>query len=381
MKDVAEYLRDKQRTGGVPKITAYNRIDGPGSSLDLREFQQSFWKLPTDLGQHLLSGDSDPGVKWSRQLPRTIGITINTGIEVAALPLNDGKIGVQSVDYGVEYVMEPDAIPYRRENWLARVVATFGLRGVLFKLRNLRPGMKSSGLGGSATATTAVCLLANSLAGKPFGLEQLVALASMVEQDMGVSITGTQEQANVVYGGVTDYIWFPWGVPGHMSGYGSAVRYELLPPTRYEELECRMALFHSGTERASMDINAVFRKRLQEQKGFALHRQKLEVAYRFREGIRKEHWQEVRGAIKQYREIRVALCSEYMSDKCWDIQGQCERLGGESFPLGAGGGGAVLVFASEPENLKTISQALSSVYRKIEFRILAQGHRFHNIED
>lgn len=61
-------------------------------------------------------------------------------------------------------------------------------------------------------------LLANELAGRPFGPTQLVALASRMEQDLGVSITGTQEQSNVVFGGVTDYVWFPWGLPLHGGG-------------------------------------------------------------------------------------------------------------------------------------------------------------------
>ena len=30
----------------LPGIIAFNRIDGPGSSLDLREFQQALWHMP-----------------------------------------------------------------------------------------------------------------------------------------------------------------------------------------------------------------------------------------------------------------------------------------------------------------------------------------------
>jgi hypothetical protein len=96
-----------------------------------------------------------------------------------------------------------------------------------------------------------------------FNRPQLVALASRMEQDLGVSITGTQEQSNVVFGGVTDYVWFPWGLPGRAeSGYGRSLRYELIPEKDYPELEQRMAIFHTGHTRASTDVNAVWTKKL-----------------------------------------------------------------------------------------------------------------------
>ena len=64
--------------GKTPTIKAYNRIDGPGSSLDLREFQQAFWTLPNR---------PDPGDKagnWTQSLPRTVAMTIDVGTRVIA---------------------------------------------------------------------------------------------------------------------------------------------------------------------------------------------------------------------------------------------------------------------------------------------------------
>jgi len=65
----------------IPTIKAYNRIDGPGSSLDLREFQQAFWSMPTE---------PDPGDntgQWTRHLPRTTAITVDVGCKVVVKPL------------------------------------------------------------------------------------------------------------------------------------------------------------------------------------------------------------------------------------------------------------------------------------------------------
>lgn len=375
MGTLTDLLHDAQRSQRIPSCTAYNRIDGPGSSLDLREFQESFWVLPP--GTPWL--DSDLAASWSAQLPRTVGITINLGVRAQAYPHPPGKIGVESVDYGTSYSVDSLAIPYSPPHWLARIAATFNLDGVLFRLHNLTPGVKSAGLGGSATASTAICLLANRLAGTPFRGDQLVAIASLVEQDLGVSITGTQEQANVVYGGVVDYIWFPWGVPGKSSGFGASLRFPLVAPEEYSDLEDRMLLIHTGTERESTDVNSVWRRRLADLEGFLLHRRKLAIAYEFREGLRLRDWHQVASAIREYRSVRTELCPEYMSAGCWDIQGQCEQLGAESFPLGAGGGGAVLVFSPDPGATRPLRDLLKSVYRLLPVSLLDHGHEFTNL--
>ncbi len=192
----------------MPNVIAYNRIDGPGSSLDLSEFQQTFWKLPK------IPKNDDPARKWTTNLPRTVGITIDTGTKIEAHPFDPELICVKSVEYKTEVTAMTGEVTPVKENWLLKILEIFDLSGVMFVLENLREGIQSSGLGGSSTAAIGVCILANELAGRPFNNIQLISLASRIEQGFGVSITGTQEQSNVMFGGVTDYVWFPWGIPG-----------------------------------------------------------------------------------------------------------------------------------------------------------------------
>jgi len=375
--DLCERLTKAKQSGRVPKITAYNRIDGPGSSLDLREFQEAFWRLP----EGPIPMDEEEFAEWSKNLPRTVGITIDIGCVVEAHPMEPNNIGIVSHDYGVQEAMEAGHVPYQKDLWLLKILDLFGLSGVRFELHNLIPGIRSSGLGGSATASTAVCLLANELADAGFTGEQIVAAASLVEQDMGVSITGTQEQSNVVFGGVVDYVWFPWGVPGLGGSYGSSIRRTLLEEEEYPKLASRIRIYHSGRERASTDVNAVWRQRLSEPTGYELHRRKLGLAYDFREGLRRQDWDRVMHSVRHYREVRVELCPDYMTEECWDIQGQCERFGAESFPLGAGGGGAVLVFSPSVDKMDALSELLAPVYRRIEFNVRSCGHQLENVRE
>lgn len=386
-----DYLKIAEKEKDLPNVIAYNRIDGPGSSLDLSEFQQTFWKIP-DISRKEIPGiskiddpttkwklDNDPTSKWSINLPRTVGITIDTGTKIEAHPFEPELIGVKSVEYKTEVIAAPgDVIPVS-QNWLLKIMEIFNIKGVMFVLKNLREGIQSSGLGGSSTATIGVCLLANELAGRPFSNVQLISLASRIEQGFGVSITGTQEQSNVIFGGVTDYIWFPWGKPGHPStGYGESIRFELIPPEDYNILEERTAIFHSGHPRLSSEVNLTWRNALSTEVGYKLHSKKMKVAYDFREGLRLQKWDQVLESIDEYRRIRTKLCEGYMENS-WDLLERAQIYSSTAFPLGAGGGGGVLLFSPEPEFLEKLREDLKGLYLEIPFKIRSKGHEIINI--
>ena len=121
-------LKRAEKEKALPKVVAYNRIDGPGSSLDLSEFQQAFWKLP-----HIQYRD-DPARKWTSELPRTVGITIDTGTKIEAHPYDPDLIGVKSVEYKTEVSAKPGNVIPVKENWLLKIIEIRYKRGyVCFK--------------------------------------------------------------------------------------------------------------------------------------------------------------------------------------------------------------------------------------------------------
>ena len=367
-------LKIAEKENALPKVIAYNRIDGPGSSLDLSEFQQTFWKLPN------IPDKDDPARKWTSNLPRTVGITIDTGTKIEAHPFNPDLIGVKSVEYKTEVIASPGEVIPVKENWLLKIIEIFDIKGVMFVLKNLREGIQSSGLGGSSTATIGVCILANELAGRPFSKIQLISLASRIEQSFGVSITGTQEQSNVMFGGVTDYVWFPWGKPGYPgTGYGESLRFELISPENYKLLEGRTAIFHSGHPRLSSEVNLTWRKALLTEVGYNLHSKKMKVAYEFREGLRLQKWDHVLESIEEYRKIRTKLCEGYM-ESSRDLLERAKSFNCTAFPLGAGGGGGVLLFSPNPESLEKLRKDLKGIYNEIPFKIQSKGHEISNIK-
>jgi len=360
--------------GKLPKLTVFNRIDGPGSSLDLPIFQQSFWRLTTVPQDPL----ADPEMDWSKGLPRTIGISINVGTMIEASPIEPGKLGVESFDYGFSYIYDKDAIPPTKENWLLRIMDAFNLDGVKFIIKNKFPELKSAGLGGSAAVTVGVALLANKLSGNKLSNNQIIGMAAVMENNLGVSITGTQEQSCAVYGGIRDFVWFPWGIPGQGNFYGTSIQQELIKPADYAEVRKRMDIYFT-VERHSSDVNAKWYEELKKVTGFKLHKQKCMLAYEFRESLRKKDWNNLGKPIEAYRKIRTQLCSNYMSEMHKEFMHLAEQQGCICFPLGAGGG-SILAYSENPENLIKLRKVLPSTFRYIDYTISEKGHIIENLE-
>jgi len=321
---------------------------------------------------------ADPSAAWSRLVPRTTCLTISTGTRVEAHPYTPGRIAARSVDFGTEVDGEAGAILPVQDNWLLKAAEAVGVSGVLFVLENLEEGLRSAGLGGSATAITAVCLLANRLAGEPLDGPQIVALAARLENDLGMSLTGTQEQSNVVYGGAIDYVWFPWGVPGEpRQGLGTSLRFELVPPEGYPEIEARFAIVHTGKTRFSATVNEAWVECLRSPEAFPGMRELPAAAYEYREGVRTSEWPRVSEGLRAFRQIRIDRVPSYMAG-AEELAEQASEAGLEAFPLGAGGGGSSLLFAEDPRQLTRFRETLRNV-REIGFRLQPEGHRFVNL--
>jgi len=210
----------------------------------------------------------------------------------------------------------------------------------------------------------------------------LIGMASLLEHDLGVSITGTQEQSCAVYGGITDYIWFPWGYPWGFPNketfYGSSLRQELVRKEDYHELRKRFDIYFT-MERYSSDVNSKWIEELKSVSGYQLHKRKCLLAYQFREALRKKEWSNITPVIDEYREIRTQLCQHYMCEPHIELKKIVSQFNATCFPLG-GGGGSVLVYSSDPEILKKIREVLQVKFRYLEYDFLDKGHEFQNME-
>ena len=75
--------------------------------------------------------------------------------------------------------------------------------------------------------------------------------------------------------------------------------------------------------------------------------------------------------------VRTELCPEYMKG-AREILGHAQANHSTAFPLGAGGGGGILVFSPDPDALSKLRGIFQGVYREIPIKIQNKGHKFIN---
>ena len=114
--------------------------------------------------------------------------------------------------------------------------------------------------------------------------------------------------------------------------------------------------------------------------GYNLHSKKMKVAYEFREGLRLQKWGRVFESIEEYRKIRNKLCDSYM-ESSRDILEYAKNCNCTAFPLGAGGGGGVILYSDNPESLEKLRDELKGIYSEIPFKIQSKGHTIDNITE
>ena len=263
---------------------------------------------------------------------------------------------------------------------MLKIMETFGLNGVMMTIENIDERTMSGGLGGSATVSTSVAILAAHLSGIKLSNAQIVSLASVYENDLGVSLTGTQEQWNVVRGGIADHVWFPFGRPGLDTGYGDAVVRTLLQPGQYGEVRPHMALLHSGRMHASKTVNREWLRKIKAAAGYKDYATLLPLAYDFAEAVRTKDWGKAAETIEKYRAIRTMLCGEYMYASEW-LHEIASRNKTVIFPLGAGGGGVCLNFGDTPDAVESTVAEVRAVHpeRVIDFSLREKGHILENV--
>ena len=104
----------------------------------------------------------------------------------------------------------------------------------------------------------------------------------------------------------------------------------------------------------------------------------MNVAYRFREGLRLKKWGHVLESIEEYRKIRENLCTGYM-DGSIDLWQRAKSCNCSVFPLGAGGGGAVFLFSPDKESMDNLRDDLKDIYHEVPSKIRSKGHEIKNI--
>jgi D-glycero-alpha-D-manno-heptose-7-phosphate kinase len=142
--------------------------------------------------------------------PLTVNIAVDIRTTVRLSPYDEGMVAVASPGFDDE-VAPAHALPFRTPLGLVFAIAShFGVSGIRIDLESEIP--RQSGLGGSgAIAVTVVSAIAKALelqgCSRRLTKARLAVLAHSLEDGMGFSLTGLQDQLAAVYGGVHRWEW------------------------------------------------------------------------------------------------------------------------------------------------------------------------------
>lgn len=397
-------LEGLSRTGGdarelllaatrEPTIKLFPRSDGPGSSHDLLPFAAMGHRFPVAKPDF-----SDPAWGWSRDCLRTPGACLDgEPIVFRACPAEDPEATeYYAPDFHDRPLSVRGEVPGRAELFVNNILHQFGLKGVRVEADPMPAVYRGTGLGGSNLAHMAAMVFASALSGAGLNLGQIFVGATLLENffgvkeessghvSFGVSVTGGQESLTALQGGFYDNVHTPF-----YRGPFSVVSRELLPAADYAEVRRHMLLVNVGVSRKDGVNSSLINNRWMAQwrtpEGTALHMRKTAIAYRAAEALRLKDWRDYAGAIREYREVRVKLCSAYVSGQD-ELQQHCQELEAEYFPLGAGTG-TCLVVSPHPDSIGEISSRILSTPDEetarsvIEFKVREEGAEFLHFEE
>jgi hypothetical protein len=329
----------------APTVELYPRSDGPGSSLDLPQFQAMGTRIW--LGEVALD---DEAWKWSNGSLRTLGACIDCDpVRFRAVPSSrENEVEYFAPDFHDKPITTTEIVPGLPELFVNNILVQFGLFGVRIEADPMPAVYRGTGLGGSNLAHAAALILVSALSGADLSLPQLYVWGTFLENNFGVrritpysvaygvSLTGGQEMLTAFQGGLADNVHLPF-----LYGPHAVLSRELVAPEQYDELSRHLALVNLGNRRAdgatSRSVNTDWIAAWAIPEQATKHLRKAVLAYEGAEALRLLDFHVYADVIRTYREIRTELCTGYTAG-LGEMKQLCDQFGCQYFPVGAGGG-------------------------------------------
>lgn len=307
------------------------------------------------------------------------GVVINTTIDkyfYVFLRVYDGdSLQIASSDYSTFYRQDPDPDALIADQpvdgilGLPRTILSyFGIsRGLsMFLASEIPPG---TGLGSSSTVTVAIVKALSTASGEPLNKLELAELACKIEiEEMRMPI-GKQDQYAAAFGGLNEIVFTAQGC--------RVTPLDVSWDTR-QRLQDNLMLFFTGRSRNSADIlkeQTQASRKTSSSTVEALHRVKAMVAD-VRDSL-------VRGDLNAFGELlhenwlqkkRFAPgVSNSLIDESYEVARLLGAAGGKI--TGAGGGGFLMLYCEQPNQLP-VTMALEELgLRRMDFRFDSTGAR------
>ena len=316
---------------------------------------------------------------YSKIFPSTVNIALAHYVTASLLPHQDGRVKVSSEGFlNEEYSL--NSAPFDSPLGLFFAIATyFRFHGVHIKITTETP--PKSGLGGSgATAVAAIHAFSRveSLLGRgSLTRPEIAQLAQAIEESIGTSLTGMQDQLAATYGGVNRWIWI------HKPFAKNYKRIVLLGRKAHKKLEHHIAVAFTGISHESSAVNRElikgFIKGLTREKWMEIHNLTNTMAG----ALTRFDWQVAARALARETEIRYELVPQFLTEKAQELTLAAKEEGCGARPAGAGAGGCI--WAIGPSyNISQLKARWSRILDKSAGKLLnvSIDHRgVHSVDD
>jgi hypothetical protein len=324
-EEVLAILERAARENREISISGHLRgIDGPGSSLDLPEFQ----KVLTELGVMDLSN-----------IPSTPTIASEFGVKIRfERAKNPNVVEYVAPDYGYTesnpYIVEGAVrlneygkTPNKQKDGPAFIFNNiFGLRGIRIICEEVPPLALAGGMESSNVFNVALVTAASVLSGANLSYADIFSLAVKLENDEFSGLTGGQGHLCTMVGGAYRHIWLSGikDAEGRFVNPYGAYSVQLLSEEQLSKVEEHTFLVQAGKRykngepelgRTASLINWMWTDLLRDRDevGFVLHREKLGLAAQYTRAIQEGNFGEACAAINRYVDIRDTLCKRWVA--------------------------------------------------------------------
>jgi D-glycero-alpha-D-manno-heptose-7-phosphate kinase len=220
---------------------------------------------------------------------------------------------------------------------VAAIASHFGLHGLAISIESEFP--PRSGLGGSGALAVAVIGALNEARVRQgyrrLSKQEIVLLAQRIENDLGLSLTGLQDQAAAAYGGVNRWIW-------HYSRSSKPFsRHPLVSQNCLASLEEHIVVAFTGVEHDSSDINRLWLEDFLQGGDRHIWYEILSLTDEFASAISVGDWRKAATLLSRENDLRVSITPGMVPDYTHHLLEEAKSLACGARFSGAGGGGCV----------------------------------------
>jgi D-glycero-alpha-D-manno-heptose-7-phosphate kinase len=276
-------------------------------------------------------------IPFEKIVPTTVNIAITPTIEVRLSSYKAGLIHVKSSDLG-EDEFQISNMPFDGPLGLVLAITSFyGLHGLDIDISNHAP--IKSGLGGSSSLSVALISafdqIVHSDQSHQRSKRQVAYLSHVLENNLGFSITGMQDQLAAVYGGVHQWFW------NYSSPDKFYIKKKLLSNVDATKMKENILVGYIGQTHNSSDLNKQwiehFKKGIDREKWISINQN----THNFAMAIQSKDWIKAGWYLANETKIRLEISSDMVPSKALSlISAAWENDCGARF-AGAGGGGCV----------------------------------------